>query len=60
MKSRSVFEPTEKNPKGEIHEDFGIFSCFFYPQSQKTEVSLIYRFFFIFLKLIVKKTSIKN
>jgi hypothetical protein len=24
--SRSVFEPQEKNPDGEIHEDFGIFS----------------------------------
>jgi hypothetical protein len=33
MKTRSVFEPTEKNPKGEIHEDFGIFS---YDQSRKT------------------------
>jgi hypothetical protein len=26
MKTRSVFEPTEKNPEGEIHEDFGVFS----------------------------------
>jgi hypothetical protein len=26
MKTRSVFEPTEKNPKGEVHEDFGVFS----------------------------------
>jgi hypothetical protein len=33
MKTRSVFEPTEKNPKGEIHEDFGIFS---YDQGRKT------------------------
>lgn len=29
MKTRSVFEPTENNPKGEIHEDFGILSCYF-------------------------------
>lgn len=33
MKTRSVFEPTEKNPKGEIHEDFGIFS---YDKGRKT------------------------
>ena len=33
MKTRSVFEPTEKNPKGEVHEDFGIFS---YDQGRKT------------------------
>lgn len=26
MTTRSVFEPQEKNPKGEIHEDMGIFS----------------------------------
>ena len=26
MKTRSVFEPTEKKPKGEIHEDMAIFS----------------------------------
>lgn len=35
MKTRSEFEPTEKNPKGEIHEDFGIFS---YDQGRKTFV----------------------
>ena len=35
MKTRSVFEPTEKNPKGEIHEDFGVFS---YDQGRKTFV----------------------
>jgi len=35
MKTRSVFEPTDKNPKGEIHEDFGIFS---YDQGRKTFV----------------------
>lgn len=35
MKTRSVFEPTEKNPKGEVHEDFGIFS---YDQGRKTFV----------------------
>jgi hypothetical protein len=33
MKTRSVFEPTEKNPEGEVHEDFGIFS---YDQGRKT------------------------
>ena len=33
MKTRSVFEPSEKNPKGEVHEDFGIFS---YDQGRKT------------------------
>jgi len=24
--NKSIFEPQEKNPKGEIHEDFGFFS----------------------------------
>lgn len=28
-------KPTEKNPKGEVHEDFGIFS---YDQARKTFV----------------------
>ena len=32
MKTRGVFEPTEKNPEGEVHEDIGIFS---YDQSRK-------------------------
>lgn len=35
MKTRSVFEPTEKDPKGEVHEDFGIFS---YDRARKTFV----------------------
>lgn len=35
MKTRAVFEPTESNPKGEIHEDFGIFS---YDQERKVFV----------------------
>ncbi len=26
MKTRSVFKPQEQNPKGEVHEDMGIFS----------------------------------
>ena len=26
MSNKAVFEPNEKNPEGEIHEDFGIFS----------------------------------
>ncbi len=26
MKTRAVFEPTEKKPEGEVHEDMGIFS----------------------------------
>ena len=26
VKNRSVFEPQEKNPKGEVHEDLGLFS----------------------------------
>lgn len=26
MKTRAVFKPQEKNPKGEIHEDMGLFS----------------------------------
>jgi hypothetical protein len=26
MDTRSVFKPQEENPKGEVHEDFGIFS----------------------------------
>lgn len=32
MKTKAVFEPTEKNPEGEIHEDMGIFS---YDHSRK-------------------------
>lgn len=32
MKTRAVFEPTEKNPEGEVHEDMGIFS---YDHSRK-------------------------
>lgn len=35
MKTRSVFEPTEKNQEGEVHEDFGVFS---YDQDRKTFV----------------------
>ena len=35
MKTRGVFEPTEKKPKGEVHEDLGIFS---YDQARKTFV----------------------
>lgn len=31
--NRSVFEPSEKRPEGEIHEDWGIFS---YNQGQET------------------------
>lgn len=26
VKNKAVFEPQEKNPKGEVHEDFGFFS----------------------------------
>lgn len=26
LKTRAVFEPQEKNPKGEVHEDWGFFS----------------------------------
>jgi len=26
MRTKAVFEPQEKNPKGEVHEDWGIFS----------------------------------
>ncbi len=33
MRTRAVFEPTEKKPKGEVHEDVGIFS---YDQARKT------------------------
>lgn len=32
MTTRAVFKPQEKNPKGEIHEDMGIFS---YDQARK-------------------------
>jgi len=32
MQTRAVFEPQEKNPNGEIHEDFAVFS---YDQSRK-------------------------
>lgn len=32
MKTKAVFEPQEKNPKGEVHEDWGLFS---YDQSRK-------------------------
>ncbi len=35
MRTRAVFEPTEKKPKGEVHEDLGIFS---YDQAKKTFV----------------------
>lgn len=35
MRTRAVFEPTEKSPKGEVHEDLGIFS---YDQVRKTFV----------------------
>jgi hypothetical protein len=26
MRTKAVFEPQEKNPEGEVHEDFGVFS----------------------------------
>lgn len=26
MRTRAIFEPQEKNPEGEVHEDFGVFS----------------------------------
>lgn len=32
VKNKAVFEPQEKNPKGEVHEDWGIFS---YDQNRK-------------------------
>ena len=32
LKTKAVFEPQEKNPKGEIHEDWGFFS---YDRSRK-------------------------
>lgn len=32
MRTKAVFEPQEKNPEGEIHEDFGVFS---YDQNRK-------------------------
>ena len=35
MRTKAVFEPTEKNPEGEVHEDLGIFS---YDQFRKTFV----------------------
>jgi hypothetical protein len=35
MKSKSIFEPQEKNPKGEVHEDLAICS---YDKSRKTFV----------------------
>ena len=35
MRTKAVFEPTEKSPKGEVHEDLGIFS---YDQARKTFV----------------------
>lgn len=35
MKTKSIFKPQEKNPTGEIHEDWGIFS---FDQSRKTFV----------------------
>ena len=35
MRTRAVFEPTEKMPKGDVHEDLGIFS---YDQARKTFV----------------------
>ncbi len=41
MRTRSVFEPQEKNPEGEIHEDMGVFS---YDQARET---FILRAFYI-------------
>ena len=33
VKNKSVFEPQEKNPKGEVHEDWGLFS-YDYPRKK--------------------------
>jgi hypothetical protein len=41
MKTKAVFEPQEKNPKGEIHEDLGYFS---YDRARKT---IIFRQFHV-------------
>jgi hypothetical protein len=41
MRTRAVFEPTEKMPKGDVHEDLGIFS---YDQARK---SFVFRQFHI-------------
>jgi len=41
MKTKAIFEPQEKNPKGEVHEDWGIFS---YDQSRK---KIVFRQFHI-------------
>ena len=35
MNTKSVFEPSDKNPDGEIHEDIGVFS---YDSQRKTHV----------------------
>ena len=35
MRTKAVFEPSEKMPKGDVHEDLGIFS---YDQARKTFV----------------------
>ena len=32
MRTKATFEPQEKNPKGEVHEDWGFFS---YDRSKK-------------------------
>jgi hypothetical protein len=35
VKSQSIYEPQEKNPKGEIHQDWGLFS---YDKNRETYV----------------------
>lgn len=37
MKNRAVFEPNEKNPEGEIHEDLGVYSF------DKTRETIVFR-----------------
>ena len=58
MRTKAVFEPTEKNPKGEVHEDLGIFS---YDQNRKT---FVFRQFhvegFVIQYILEKKEDSKN
>ena len=53
METRSEFKPQDKNPKGEIHEDFGIFS---YDEQRKT---FVMRGFYVegFVNQYVAKTA---
>lgn len=58
MRTKAVFEPSEKNPQGEVHEDLGIFS---YDQTRK---AFVFRQFhiegFVNTYILKKKDSVAN